>query len=30
VLIDSVGMTIAALVIYARRRTRGPSRPIAA
>jgi VanZ family protein len=30
VLIDSVGMAIAALVIYARRRIRGPSRPIAA
>jgi VanZ family protein len=30
VLIDSIGMTIAALLIYARRRSRGPSRPIAA
>jgi VanZ family protein len=30
VLIDSIGMTIAALVIYARRRSRGPSRPMAA
>ena len=28
--IDAIGMAIAALVIYARRRTRGPSRPIAA
>ena len=30
VLIDSAGMAIAALVIYARRRRRGPSRPMAA
>lgn len=30
VMIDSIGMAIAAGVIYARRRTRGPSRPMAA
>ena len=30
VLIDSIGMAIAAAAIYARRRTRGPSRPMAA
>jgi VanZ family protein len=30
VLIDAIGMTVAALLIYARRRSRGPSRPIAA
>jgi VanZ family protein len=30
VMIDAIGMTIAALLIYARRRSRGPSRPIAA
>jgi VanZ family protein len=28
--IDAIGMAIAAIVIYARRRIRGPSRPIAA
>ncbi len=28
--VDAIGMALAALVIYARRRTRGPSRPIAA
>jgi len=28
--IDAIGIAIAALVIYARRRIRGPSRPIAA
>ena len=30
VIIDSIGMAIAAAVIYARRRSRGPSRPMAA
>jgi VanZ family protein len=30
VMIDAIGMTIAALLIYARRRSRGPSRPMAA
>jgi VanZ family protein len=30
VLIDSIGMAIAAALIYARRRRRGPSRPMAA
>jgi VanZ family protein len=30
VAIDAIGMAIAALVIYARRRMRGPSRPMAA
>ena len=30
VMIDAIGMMIAALLIYARRRSRGPSRPIAA
>ena len=30
VLIDSLGIAIAAAAIYARRRTRGPSRPMAA
>jgi VanZ family protein len=30
VMIDAIGMTIAVLLIYARRRSRGPSRPIAA
>ena len=30
VCIDAIGMAIAALLIYARRRSRGPSRPIAA
>ena len=30
VMIDAIGMMIAALLIYARRRSRGPSRPMAA
>ena len=30
VMIDAIGMSIAALAIYARRRSRGPSRPMAA
>ena len=30
VMIDAIGMAIAALAIYARRRSRGPSRPMAA
>jgi VanZ family protein len=30
VLIDAIGMTIAAVAVYARRRSRGPSRPMAA
>jgi VanZ family protein len=30
VMIDAIGMTVAALLIYARRRSRGPSRPMAA